>query len=978
MKKQLFVLLIFFSSFFILSRVFSANKDIVINEIAAYPTSTHEWLEIWNKGADAVDMTGWKFWENNTSHGLEASSTDAVVGPGEYAAVCQDSGQFLLDYPGFIGSVFDSSWGSLSESGEEIGLKDSSENFVEQFTYVAAPNYSLERADPFLADYSALNWQENANGHTLGLVNSNYLSAPTSSATSTPTTTPESGPPASPLWMSIKINEFVSNPESGNEWVELYNLSTSTLDLAGGYVCDSRNTTSTCKNLSGQIATSSWLVFDLDTDSYLNNDGDSVILKNSDGLLLDEISYSGALIAGKGQSLARLADGADADAVSDWAITTQITPALANIITAPPIPQSGSGGGGGTTPPAQPTTIKTTATTSVAIASTSVHLNELFPYPEEDDEEFVEIKNFSSSTVSLSGWKLADKVKSFTLSGMIGAGEIKYFDKTTTGIALNNSTAEEVRLIGPQGQVFESIGYEKAGKGLSYSRDANGKWLWTEKITLGMENIIAVPSVEVSRDIIGLFWRVKYKPLIRQNEAVVFDASKSLDPRGGSVVFAWDFGENIILFGNKPEYSFASSGLHEIIIKAASTAGTVDQKKIKINVYPAGEKAGTGVVLAEIAPNEDNNEEYIKIKNIGGTEANVSNWKIIANDKVFAIPTGTIIISGDILTFFKEITGFTLNNSGGQIELRTDEDILADVVIYGKASAGDKYVLAGDEWIFVKAPEEIATAKVSADKTAKTTSKKYVPVLSLSISQAREAEKDTAVKVRGIMAVNPGIFGSQYFYIVDEETGMQVYQYKKDFPELTVGDSVEVKGVISIASGVKRIKAAKAGDIDILSTGQNMPAKTADIGDINEDMAGALVKIAGEITEIKTNYMYIDDGTDEVMIYFKRGAKIDKKKFKEGELAEVTGIVEQAKSNLQLWPRSQEDIVITGASEDLLKTQAPVGTSSDTTEKYLTATAGGITTLFLGFLARARGAMLAGFFKKIGLGLAALIRRNKV
>lgn len=975
MNKYLFVLLIFFSSFFILSRVFSANTDVIINEIAAYPTSTHEWLEIWNKGPDAVDITDWKFWESNTSHGLSVSTTDAVLSPDEYAVICQDSGQFLLDNPGFPGSIFDSSWSSLSESGEEIGLKDSGENFVEQFTYIAAPNHSLERANPFLADYSALNWQENAFGNTLGLINSNFFSFTSTTPTSTPASSSTFS--TSAVWAQIKINEFVSNPESGNEWVELYNLSTSSLDLAGGYICDSRNTTSTCKNLSGLIAASGWLVFDLGTDSYLNNDGDSVILKNPESLLLDEISYSGALIADKGQSLARLADGADTDAVSDWAVTTQITPALANIIIAPAVPQSGFGGGGGSTPAAQTTETKAAATTSVIIVSTSMHLNELFPYPEEDEEEFIEIKNYSSGTVSLSGWKLADKVKSFTLTGTIGAGEIRYFDKTATGIALNNSTAEEVRLIGPQGQVFESIRYEKAGKGLSYSRDAGGKWLWTEKITRGMENIIAVPSMEVSRDIIGLFWRIKYKPLIRQNETVVFDASKSLDPRGGSVLFAWDFGEGKILFGSKPEYSFVSSGLHEIIVKATSTAGTVDQKKIKINVYPAGEKAGTGVVLAEIAPNEDDNEEYIKIKNIGGAEANVSNWKIIANDKVFAIPTGTIITGGDVLTFYKEITGFALNNSGGQIELRTDEDVLADAVVYGKASVGDKYVLAGDEWIFVKAPEEISAAKVSTGKTAKTTSKKYVPVLSLSIIQAREAEKDTAVKVRGIVAVNPGIFGSQYFYIVDGDTGIQVYQYKKDFPELAVGDLVEVKGVISIASGVKRIKAAKAGDIDILSTGQNIPVKAADVGDINEDMAGALVRIAGEITEIKTNYMYIDDGTDEVMIYFKRGAKIDKKKFKEGELAEVTGIVEQAKSNLQLWPRSQEDIIITGASEDLLKTQAPIGTSSDTTEKYLTATAGGITTLFLGFLARARGAMLAGFFKKIGLGLAALIRRNK-
>src|SRR3989344_7666395 len=185
-RKVLGIIFCLLGSFFVFNSAFSANSDIIINEIGASSTSTHEWIEIWNKGSEPVDLTGWKFWENSTNHGLSVSTTDALVSAGEHAVIVQDANQFILDYPGFSGSIFDSSWSSLNESGEEIGLKDASGNFIEQFTYISAPNYSLQRRDSFLADYTSANWAEHMSGNTAGFLNSNFLdiiSATTASST---------------------------------------------------------------------------------------------------------------------------------------------------------------------------------------------------------------------------------------------------------------------------------------------------------------------------------------------------------------------------------------------------------------------------------------------------------------------------------------------------------------------------------------------------------------------------------------------------------------------------------------------------------------------------------------------------------------------------------------------------------------------------------------------------------------------------
>ena len=189
---------------------------------------------------------------------------------------------------------------------------------------------------------------------------------------------------------------------------------------------------------------------------------------------------------------------------------------------------------------------------------------------------------------------------------------------------------------------------------------------------------------------------------------------------------------------------------------------------------------------------------------------------------------------------------------------------------------------------------------------------------------------------------------------------------------MAVGDLVEISGKVSLANGIKRINIANANAVDILSTQTAVNVASLNLDEVDENLGGTLVKISGEITEIKSSFMYVDDGNTEMVVYFKKGAKIDKSKFREGENVEVTGVLEQTKSGWQIWPRGQDDLVSLGLSEDLLKKQA-VNSGSDATEKYLTATAGGVTTLLLAFFARARGA----FLKRGVLALVGFIKKNK-
>lgn len=126
---------------------------------------------------------------------------------------------------------------------------------------------------------------------------------------------------------AVQLSEIMPNPTLGKEWVELYNPTSSTFDLAGWKLCDSRTTSCTIAQLTGQLEPEQWLVVWL-SSSYLNNDGDTVYLKDASGTIHDHITYGTNLPApAKGQSL--MFDGVD------WKITLTPTPEAINELAEP-------------------------------------------------------------------------------------------------------------------------------------------------------------------------------------------------------------------------------------------------------------------------------------------------------------------------------------------------------------------------------------------------------------------------------------------------------------------------------------------------------------------------------------------------------------------------------------------------------------------------------------------------------------------
>jgi len=122
---------------FLFSLAFSARASVVITEIMydleEGGDTGREWVEIQNSGS-GIDLTGWKFFENGVNHGLVLAQGSVSLPQNGFAIIADNAEKFFLDWPGFSGILFDSSF-SLSNSGETLILRDAGLADIDTATY---------------------------------------------------------------------------------------------------------------------------------------------------------------------------------------------------------------------------------------------------------------------------------------------------------------------------------------------------------------------------------------------------------------------------------------------------------------------------------------------------------------------------------------------------------------------------------------------------------------------------------------------------------------------------------------------------------------------------------------------------------------------------------------------------------------------------------------------------------------------------
>lgn len=276
----------------------------------------------------------------------------------------------------------------------------------------------------------------------------------------------------------IIINEIFPNPDgsdSENEFIELRNLSSQDVDLAGWQVADSsKDYAIDQEDFNSTIipARGYFVIYRTASSLALNNSGEEeVFLHQPNDSLLDEITYIGAEEA--------MSYGFDGE---DWAWTVP-TPGTENIfeeiIEEEPEEEeepetntnSNVNANQNINQPAEP---------EVSF-SNQVFISEIFPNPEGSDTEteFIELYNSGEESVDLTGWKLSDATtKKYTLDGEIAPGEYLVVYRLDSKISLNN-TDDQVELYWPDKELLQVVEYTDCQEDMSYSYQAE-KWQWTD------------------------------------------------------------------------------------------------------------------------------------------------------------------------------------------------------------------------------------------------------------------------------------------------------------------------------------------------------------------------------------------------------------------------------------------------------------------------------------------------------------------
>lgn len=145
-------------------------RPVVISEIMYHPKSERpqdEWIELRNLGVTPVDLTNWRI-----SDGVEFVLPSVILGPGEYLVIAADVAAFRTQYPS-VQNVVGGWLGQLSNTGEEIEVRDANNSVVTEVRYADEGDWAVRRRGT--ADLGQRGWswyaEHDGLGDSLELIN---------------------------------------------------------------------------------------------------------------------------------------------------------------------------------------------------------------------------------------------------------------------------------------------------------------------------------------------------------------------------------------------------------------------------------------------------------------------------------------------------------------------------------------------------------------------------------------------------------------------------------------------------------------------------------------------------------------------------------------------------------------------------------------------------------------------------------------
>ena len=317
----------------------------------------------------------------------------------------------------------------------------------------------------------------------------------------------------------------LGDTDTNREWIEIYNNSSSEIDLTSWKFNDGDDTTnhgfSVSPKLGGQgsiilppngyaVVAEHAITFLADHSGFSDTviDTAEMNLKNGsstvttlkiiapDGTLGDEITYYNSWGAnGSGRTLEKNSQGQWQESSIDGG-----TPGATNSLsqTANSTPPTADGQQPASANPQPETRNPSTDETELEYKkySDKIYINEFIPNPvgSDTDNEWIELINLDSEIIDLSDWQISDSAtstKPFTVpeTTLIQPNELLLFTRPQTKIALNNN-GDAVKLFYPNADLAQEINYTDSQEGWSVAREKDEDYTWTSEPTPEAINVI--------------------------------------------------------------------------------------------------------------------------------------------------------------------------------------------------------------------------------------------------------------------------------------------------------------------------------------------------------------------------------------------------------------------------------------------------------------------------------------------------------
>ena len=943
--KIIFIIAI---SFLFGFKIIASESNIIFSEIAWMGTensSNDEWIELKNNTGSNIDLAGWTLIAQDGSPTINLSGTIPA------------NGYFLLERtddesaPGITADQIYT--GAIGNNGEILEMRDSENNLVDIIDASSGWQAGDNSSKLTMAKVDG-QWQnsQNAGGtpketNSIGLGNDTEVEEEQAQEQQEDGEQENQSQDESEISYklgNIVINEFVSDPaDAKQEFIELYNATNQEIDLSSWIIEDGSGAKT---SLDGVIRSNKFFIIEKPKGN-LNNKGDIIILHDATNNLIDKVAYgnwddgsleNNAPIATDPYSVARKFDGQNSyNNANDFAITTTITKNSSNIITAIKDGES------------EEENIKNKNYNY----SNDIIVSEIFPNPEgvDNEDEFVELYNKGEQDVNLIGWKVGDNSKrkyKIIEDKIIKAQQYLIIYRSESKIALNNG-GDSIKIYQPvKDEAYLKIEYDKAIEGWSFNNQLNHEndYVWSEVVTPGYENIIKTINHPPVIDF-------DFPDIIIIATPTIFNSSDTEDIDGDELKYFWSFGDGFTNILPNPEHTFFAAGNYTIKLIVSDGENEefrekivkVIDKNINLDIDNTLKATSTkNIIITEILPNpygSDGDEEWIEIYNNGLGEVSLDGWTIDDGEggsKPYAFQENILVGSNQYYLINREDSKIGLNNNGDSARLFDSLDELVAEVQYERSFEGESYSRGENgEWFWTEVLTPGFDNEESRIKTEEFYNQNQIwvdPIAELDIQKnskefiqtdlekIKESIAGDLVIVNGVVAVKPGILGSQYFYIVGSP-GVQIYNYKKDFPNLRIGDYIEVSGEVAISGEEMRIKTKLQEDIKIIEHREEPEAKIITSEAVNENAVGQLIKITGEVVERKGSSIYFDDGVGEVLVYIKSGIGVSAKSIEEGGNYVITGIVSHAKSGVRIMPRAKDDIIKKDAESGKEKQKMP-------------------------------------------------------